>query len=76
MVIVATGLGQGWAGAYQICLDRGLGIAPDRDQPGLAALAVQQRGPVVEVEIVDGRADRLGDPRAGAVEELQQCLVP
>ena len=63
--------------AYQIGVQRGLGVTADRDQPGPPALAVQHGGGLVaEVEVVDRRADRLGDARPGAVEELQQRLVP
>ncbi len=71
--------------AHQVGPQRPHGVPADRHQPGPPALAAQQGGALddvhvvhggaVDVHVVHGRTDRLGDPRAGAVQELQQRLV-
>ena len=50
-------------------------VAADRDDPLLAALAGQPHRRPAAVEVVDGQPDRLGDARAGAVQQLQQRAV-
>ena len=59
----------------QVCLDRSGGIRAEWDASLLAALARQQHRASVQVEIVDVEADRLRDPRTGAVEQLDQRAV-
>ena len=61
--------------ADQVGVDRLPRVGADRHDPLLAALAAQQHGAVDGVEVVDVEADRLGDPRAGAVEQLEQRPV-
>ena len=64
-------------GPHQVGVERRRGrTPPSGTSRGAAALAAQHAPtPSVEVEVVDRAADRLGDPRAGAVEELQQRPV-
>ena len=60
----------------EVVLDRRDRHRSHRHQPLLAALAGQPHHPRVEVEVVGGQADRLGDAGAGPVQDLEQCLVP
>ena len=53
-------------------LDR---LAPDRDDPLLAALAEHADDALVEVDAVLLEARRLGDAQAGAVEQLDERAV-
>ena len=62
-------------GPHQVVLDGPQRVAADRDDPLLAALAGQPHRRLPAVEVVDGQPDRLGDARAGAVEQLQQRPV-
>ena len=62
--------------AHEVGVQRLAGVAAQRDHPLLAALAAQPHGARLEVEVVEVEPDRLGDPRAGAVEHLQQGAVP
>ena len=63
------------APAHQIGVQRGDRRAADRDQALFAALAAQQHRPGVGVDVVEVEAHRLGDPRAGRVQQFQQRTV-
>ena len=70
-----SGADQLGPGAGEVGGDGVAGVAAHRHQPLLAALAAQQHRAVDLVEVVDVEPDGLGDPRAGAVEQLQQRPV-
>ena len=67
--------GEPGTSADEVGLDRLEGHPSDRHEPLLAALAAQQRGGRLAVEVVHVEPDRLGDPGAGAVEHLEQRPV-
>ena len=64
--------------AHDVGLHRLAREPADRHDPFLGALAAQQHaaaGGVLELEVVDVEADRLGDAGTGAVEDLEQRPV-
>ena len=67
--------GQRRPGPDEVVLDGPQRVAADRDDPLLAALAGQPHRRPAAVEVVDGEPDRLGDARAGAVQQLEQRPV-
>src|SRR5207302_4236454 len=67
--------GEGRPDPDQVRVEGRDGVTAEGYQPGAAALAVQQDGAGRQVEVVDAGADRLGDARAGPVQEFQQGLV-
>ena len=61
--------------AREVAAQRLGGVAADRDDALLAALADHADEPVVEVDAGPVEPDRLRDPEAGAVEQLDERLV-
>ena len=69
--------GQQGPGPDQVGLEGPDRVATDRDHPLLAALPGQpDHWVVVQAELVHIEPGRLGDPRPGRVQELQQGAVP
>ena len=62
--------------AHQVGVQRGHRGPTDRHQPLLSSLAAQQHRAGVGVDVVDVEPDRLGDPRAGGIQQLEQRPVP
>ena len=63
------------AAAREIATERLGGVAPDRNDAFLAALADHSNEAVLEVDAGALEADRLGDAEAGSVQQLDERLV-
>ena len=66
---------QAGPGPYEVGLERLARVPAHRDRAVLGPLAAQAHDGVGEVDVVDLQADRLGDARARAVQQLQQRPV-
>src|SRR5215210_8139991 len=64
-----------WAAVRQITTQCLRGLPADRDDALLAALADRADEAVVQVDAAALETDRLADPEAGAVQELDQSVV-
>src|SRR6185312_2143385 len=62
-------------GAHEVRVERAGGIAAERDDPVLAALAVQADETLAPVHVIQVEPDGLADPRAAAVQELEEGSV-